>query len=67
MKGITRKGVYGFRKFYEYNEPMEVKILKKQMVQLEKQNKELKRENRNLKRETEESGDGIFIGLVKQK
>ena len=67
MKGMVKKGVFGFRKFHEYNEPMEIKGLKKRIIQLEKLNKELKRENRNLKRETEESGDGILISLVKQE
>ena len=65
MKGVTRKGIFGFKKFSEYREPMEVKELKKRIVQLERQNKELKRENRSLKRETEGvSRDGIFINLV---
>lgn len=29
MKGMTQKGIYGFRKFSEYTESMEVKGLKK--------------------------------------
>ena len=65
MKGVTRKGIFGFKKFSEYEEPMEVKKLKKRIIQLEKQKKELERENRDLKRETEESKGGIFSDLVK--
>lgn len=54
MKGVIQKrGIYGFKKFYEYTEPMEVKELKKRVIRLERLNKELKRENQNLREQTE--------------
>ena len=62
MRGMTSKGgVYGFKKFSEYKEPMEVKALKKRMVQLERQIKELKRENWSLRKEAGEPEDGVLI------
>ena len=52
MKGMTQKGIYGFRRFYEYTEPTQIKELKKRVIQLERQVKELKKENRTLREET---------------